>query len=222
MPPDRRPQQPGPLRRYGQSGTTRAVAASVLGLVMGVLVATQMSADYALLIGWMTAAATFMTWTWITIGPMDATTTAHHAVREDPGRALVDVAVVVAALASLGAVGLLLTGGATGTEKDVTAVMSLISVALAWGTVHTIYTTRYSRLYYGGPDGGIEFNQDDPPTYVDFAYLAFTIGMTFQVSDTDLKTRPIRSTALHHALLSYLFGTVIIAATINVVAGLGK
>jgi uncharacterized membrane protein len=50
--------------------------------------------------------------------------------------------------------------------------------------------------------------------------LAFTIGMTFQVSDTDLTTKEVRRTALHHAMLSYLFGTVIVATTINLVAGL--
>jgi uncharacterized membrane protein len=66
----------------------------------------------------------------------------------------------------------------------------------------------------------VDFNQDDPPRYADFAYLAFTIGMTFQVSDTDLKTTEIRATALRHALLSYLFGSVILAATINLIAGL--
>jgi uncharacterized membrane protein len=67
---------------------------------------------------------------------------------------------------------------------------------------------------------GIDFNQHDDPDYHDFAYLAFTIGMTYQVSDTDLTTRAVRRTALRHALLSYVFGTAIIAVTINVVAGL--
>jgi len=68
----------------------------------------------------------------------------------------------------------------------------------------------------------VDFNEDEPPCYTDFAYLAFTLGMTFQVSDTDLKTKVIRRTALQHALLSYLFGTVIIASMINLVAGLGR
>jgi uncharacterized membrane protein len=68
----------------------------------------------------------------------------------------------------------------------------------------------------------VNFNQDEPPDYVDFAYLAFTIGMTFQVSDTDLQESAIRHTALRHALLSYLFGAVIVAGTINLVAGLVK
>jgi uncharacterized membrane protein len=76
-------------------------------------------------------------------------------------------------------------------------------------------------MYFTGHDGGIDFNQTTPPRYLDFAYLAFTIGMTFQVSDTDLKTPAIRATALRHALLSYLFGAVVLASTINLIAGLG-
>jgi uncharacterized membrane protein len=85
--------------------------------------------------------------------------------------------------------------------------------------VHTTFTTRYARLYYTGPDGGTSFNETDPPRYADFAYLAFTIGMTFQVSDTDLKTKEIRRTAVQHAPLPYLPGAVVIASTINMVAG---
>jgi len=85
-----------------------------------------------------------------------------------------------------------------------------------------LFTLRYALLYYRGRDGGVDFNQDDPPRYTDFAYLAFTVGMTFQVSDTDLKTHTIRATALRHALLSYLFGSVILATTINLVAGISS
>jgi uncharacterized membrane protein len=81
---------------------------------------------------------------------------------------------------------------------------------------------RYARLYYADPVGGVDFNEDVRPDFSDFAYLAFTIGMTYQVSDTDLTNRRIRRTALRHALLSFLFGTVIVAMTINIVAGLLK
>ena len=68
----------------------------------------------------------------------------------------------------------------------------------------------------------MDFNEKDRARYSDFAYLAFTIGMTYQVSDTNLSTRQIRATALRHALLSYLFGAIIIAAAINLVAGLAR
>jgi uncharacterized membrane protein len=97
--------------------------------------------------------------------------------------------------------------------------LALASVALAWITVHTVYLLRYARMYYSPPDGGIDFH-GETPDYLDFAYLALTIGMTFQVSDTDLVGKRIRRGALHHALLSYLFGTVILAITVNSVAAL--
>jgi uncharacterized membrane protein len=83
-----------------------------------------------------------------------------------------------------------------------------------------LFALRYARLYYTGTPGGIGFNQDIPPRYLDFAYLAFTIGMTFQVSDTDLQRPEIRATALRQALLAYLFGAVVLASTINLVSQL--
>jgi uncharacterized membrane protein len=99
--------------------------------------------------------------------------------------------------------------------------MKIVGVVLSWFTIHTLFTVRYARLYYTGDGGGVNFHQDAQPDYLDFAYLAFTIGMTFQVSDTDLQSLRMRHTALRHALLSYLFGAVILATTINLVAGLG-
>jgi uncharacterized membrane protein len=203
------------------TATVRVVTSVLVGVVVGVLAAAGGTGGYAPLLGWTAAAATFVGWTLGTIWPMDAATTARHAVRDDASRAAADVVVLGAAVASLAAVALLLTSGSSG-SKDVAAGLTLASVALAWAAVHTVFTTRYARLYYSGKPGGIDFNEDTPARYSDFAYLAFTIGMTFQVSDTDLSTTTIRATALRHALLSYLFGVVIVAATINLVAGLGK
>jgi uncharacterized membrane protein len=68
--------------------------------------------------------------------------------------------------------------------------------------------------------GGIDFNEDEPPNYIDFGYYSFVIGMTFQVADTNVTSRAIRRATLHHALLSYLFGSVLLGLVINVVATL--
>lgn len=99
------------------------------------------------------------------------------------------------------------------------AALGIASVIGAWLVVHTVYTSRYAPLYYSDDPDGIDFNQAEPPAFADFAYLAFTMGKTYQVSDTDLQTRPIRVTALRHALLSYLLGAVVSATAINLVAG---
>lgn len=99
--------------------------------------------------------------------------------------------------------------------------LSVTTVVLSWSAVQTVFTLRYARLYYS-TGGGVDFNEQDAPDYRDFAYLALTIGMTYQVSDTDLTSKTIRRTATRQALVSYLFGTFVLAMTINVVAGLVK
>jgi len=126
------------------------------------------------------------------------------------------------AAAVLLSVGLILVkaANAAGGTKAAFIALGVLSVILAWGAVRTTFTLRYARLYYSSPEGGVDFNEKEPPDYVDFVYLAFTIGMTFQVSDTDLTMKTVRRTALRHALISYLFGAVIIGLVINVVASL--
>jgi uncharacterized membrane protein len=180
--------------------------------------------ELAPLTGWDVAAVTYLTWMWRTIWPLDAKASARQALREDPGRAAADAVLLAASVASLLAVALFVAraGNNTGVAKGLQVAASVVSVVLSWSVVHTIFTLRYARLYYARGDGGVDFHQDDPPRFSDFAYLAFTIGMTFQVSDTVLTATDVRATALRHALLSYLFGAVILAMMINLVAGLTR
>ena len=98
-------------------------------------------------------------------------------------------------------------------------VIAVVTVALSWAVVHTVFALRYAHEYYTDPIGGIDFKtRVERPDYLDFAYVAFTVGMTFQVSDTDVQARRIRRTVVRHALLSYLFGAVILAVVVNVIA----
>ena len=210
--------------RRGVSAVIRLLVAVASGVVVGAAVCVLRTWPDGVLLGWITTGTVFVSWMWIIIWPMNAETTAAFARREDPGRAATETTVLVAAVASLGAVAAFLTSGSSGQESaDLQAALTVLSVALAWVTVHTVFTTRYARLYYADAHReAVDFNEDAAPQYSDFAYLAFTIGMTFQVSDTDLKTKMIRRTALRHALLSFMFGAIIIATTINLVAGLAK
>jgi uncharacterized membrane protein len=107
---------------------------------------------------------------------------------------------------------------ASGGEKAGLIVLAVASVLFSWASIHTVYTLRYARLFYGNDAEGVDFNEDDPPAYLDFAYVALTVGMTFQVSDTNLQTKAMRRTALRHALISWLFGAVLIGLTINALA----
>jgi uncharacterized membrane protein len=202
----------------------RLAVAAIVGVIAAVLTGLFWQWAYAAAMGWDATAIVFSAWIWLVIWPMDAADTAAKARSVDPNRATNDILTLSAAVASIAAVGIVLVGAHStrGLTADMLAAFGLISIAISWVTVHTIFTLRYALLYYDDAEGGVSFNQDEPPGYRDFAYLALTIGMTFQVSDTDLQTTAIRATALRHALLSYLFGTVILAATINLIAGIGS
>jgi uncharacterized membrane protein len=209
-------------RGPGASASTRASMAAAGGIGAGVLVGLPASWQIGTLVGWDVAAGVYLAWTWATVWHRDPAATARLALREDPGRAVADALLLVASMASLLAIGLAITAGrATGPgTRDLHAALAVASVALSWTVVQTVFTLHYARLYYSHPRGGIDFNQDAPPRYTDFAYLAFTVGMTFQVSDTSLRTSPFRAATLRQALLSYLLGAVILATAINLVAGL--
>jgi uncharacterized membrane protein len=202
--------------RIGVAAPLGVVAAAGVGLTVGW--------PYAPATGWITAAAVYLIWTWLIVGHLDAVETARHANRyrdDDSTPWIVDLAMLLASVASLGGVGYLLVAGVTGGDVAA-AVVGGLSVVSAWLVVHTVYMLRYARLYYTGEEGGIDFHGDKGyrPDYGDFAYLAFTLGMTYQVSDTDLTERRIRMAALRHALLSFLLGAIILAITINLVASL--
>jgi uncharacterized membrane protein len=207
----------------GRSGRRVAVAAAV-GVPVGGIAALLTAWQAALLVGWIAAVATFLVRIWLHLWPQDAASTSSHATAEDGSRVAADLVVLVTSLVSLVAVALLLveTSSTHGATKAVYTALGVFSVVVSWALVQTVFTLRYAHLYYGGNDGGIDFHDDEPPSYHDFAYLAFTVGMTYQVSDTEVNDGPIRATILRHALLSFLFGTSIIALTINIVAGLRK
>ena len=80
--------------------------------------------------------------------------------------------------------------------------IGVVTIACSWVLVHTVFVLRYAHVYYTPPMGGIDFKTQRraSPTTVDFAYTAFTIGMTFQVSDTDITQRAMRRQVLRHAL----------------------
>jgi len=176
------------------------------------------------LIGWNTAALLYVTWIWSDIYRMDAENTKSHALSEDPGKAGANILLLLASLGSLVAIAVLIiqVGDASGITKVLEIILGLISVVVSWLIVQTVHTLRYAEQYYGEVEGGIDFNQSSPPRYSDFVYMAFTIGMTFQVSDTSIQNSNIRHTAIKHALLSYLFGTIIIATTIGAIVGLAS
>jgi uncharacterized membrane protein len=205
--------------------------AAVLGVVAAVITGMRISWLFAPLAFWDVTALVAMGVLWFSLRTLDTEETKKHATREDPGQGTVIVLMLLASVASLAAVLFVIidASSAHGIAQAGEVAFGIVSVLISWLSVHTVFTLRYAAQYFAkgskgskASEGAIDFNSDEPPIYQDFAYVAFTIGMTYQVSDTALKTSQLRRTARQHALLSYLFGTAIIATVINAVAGLGK
>lgn len=192
------------------------------GVAVAILTGIFSSWWHAPAAGWGATALVYDVWVWVRIAPMDADQTRIHARQEDPRRSTRDFLILTANVAAIIAVVIVIVSGnnANGPAKAALAFLALTVVAASWLMLHTVFTLRYTELYYASPEGGIDFNQDEPPQYSDIAYMAFSLGMTYQVSDTAIRTRAIRTEALKHSILSYVFATLILAATINLVLGL--
>ncbi|MFF2086180.1 DUF1345 domain-containing protein [Nocardia sp. NPDC058176] len=200
------------------SAVIRLVGSIALGVLAGVLVGLRSDPAMGSLAGIATAAVVFVVIGWLVLWPMDAERTRRNARREDFQPFIEELSVVAATLSGLVGIVVILVVGRSG-EGQVAAATALGGVFAAWAAVHLMYAARYAYLYYETPRGGIDFNSEDPPAYRDFFYFSYNLGMTYQVSDTDVSDRRVRAIVLRHCLLSYAFGTVILATTINLVAG---
>ncbi|MEA3217382.1 MAG: hypothetical protein QOJ19_3538 [Acidimicrobiia bacterium] len=227
---------------------TRVLLSLVAGMCVAGPTAIVAPWEVTTLILWSATAIVFLAWVWAIIWPADAIRTRAIATREDDSRAAADLVLILASMASLVGVGFVLVKASEWHGRAEAALIGLavFCVVLAWTAVQTVYTLRYAHLFWTArersarteavrrgspaasadpersPAKAIDFNGDDDPSYADFAYLAFTVGMTYQVSDTAIRAAAIRRTLMKHALMSYLFGTVIVAMTINLVVGLAK
>jgi uncharacterized membrane protein len=203
----------------------RAVAVAAIGLTVAVVLLPFMTWGLAVVVGWDAAALTFLTTIWPVIIRADGPHAEKLATREDETRRSARLLLLGASVASLVGVGFALTlaGRESGSGRLLLIGVAVLTVVLSWNLVNTVYTLRYADLHFRSRATGIGFGDSDGqerPSYRDFAYVAFTIGMCYQVSDTTVRDPRIRRTVLAHALLSYLFGVVIVGGSVNLIAGL--
>jgi uncharacterized membrane protein len=202
----------------------RLAVGTIVGVAAGVLVPATVGPTLRLIAGWDAAALTMAGLAWWFIARVPATTTRAWAASEDPGRRFVGATATITSFFSLLATGFALRGARTcaADNRPFFLALGLVGVAAAWALTHTTYTLRYAHLYYRDGverEGGLDFPGNDHPAYIDFAYYAFTIGMCFQVSDVTIKSPALRRATLFHALLSFVYNTVILAIALNFAIG---
>jgi len=179
-----------------------------------------------LMFAWVVFCLVQMGISWYSFLTASVSQTKQHAAIEDGGRPIMFLIVLLSAFGGLLAVFILLakTRDAANTSSWVDVTLSMLGMFGSWFLLHTIYTSRYAHLYYDVQGGeikkGLQFPNDEEPSFIDFAYHSIVIGMTFQVSDINITSREMRKLTLAHSIISFIFNTCIVALTISAVAGL--
>jgi uncharacterized membrane protein len=182
-----------------------------------------------IMIGWDTFSLLMIISSWITFFITQSRRIREQAKVQDPKRSVIFIIILISTLASFLAVLILLVTKKEGNSGASWRLpIAVAGMLFSWALIHTIFALRYAHIYYGDHEtkpgtqaGGLEFPSEEEPGYLDFAYFSFVLGMTYQVSDVQITSKRFRHLALLHGLISFGFGTTMIALTINIIAGLG-
>ena len=208
------------------TGPQRLLYAGVVGAIVALL---PWSGDAMVrgLGGWCAGVTVFQVLTWWLADTFDAKQTRERAESLDQPNIVILVSMVVVVAVSVIAIAMLLqqVKQLSGLDRLGHIVLGVVALAGSWLMMHSIYAFHYAHRYYidrrdGSPDGGLDFpGEHDNPDYFDFLYYAYVVGMTSQVSDVQATSRDMRRLTLIHSLLSFAFNMLVLALSINVVAG---
>ena len=218
------------FKRFLHNRRLRLYISLISGLLI-FLLTKNLTSLVAFMYSWLTFALINLIFSWIIIFSFHPHEVRSFAEKEDTSGSFIFLFVLTAAFISLVAIILLLQSVPDASKKGLSfhILLSISSVFCSWLLVHTLFTLRYAHLYYNwtGIRGekkesqpALAFPDEAEPDYLDFAYFSFVIGMTFQVSDVEINARAIRRLALLHGFLAFIYNTVIVAFSINIVSGL--
>lgn len=189
-------------------------------LLAGALLAGGLDASTTLLLAFDIAAVAFLAMTAHMFSTFSVAKVRLRAKLQDAGRWSVLASSVV--LSGVVLVALVVELHAGQGQSLLSIVVAAASILLSWLFTNTMFALHYAHTFYGDhgeKSGGLEFPGTRQPDYWDFAYFAIVIGMTFQVSDVQISGRYLRRMALLHSVVAFFFNVVIIALTVNIVAG---
>ena len=201
-----------------------AIALVVAGAALLALKAW-FSGQFSVLASWDVGALCYLGLEWLLIARSDQKLTRLRTQRYDPSGYVIFLVVVTAASASLVAIGFIVgeIRGLSYWPRAGGITLSVAALLLSWLLIHTLFAFHYARLYYSQPPEqkthhrGLRFPDDDEPDYLDFAYYSFVVGMTSQVSDVAVLSRPMRRLTMIHGVLSFIYNIAILAMSINII-----
>jgi uncharacterized membrane protein len=194
--------------------------AIVAGVIIYFLLPHTLDRTLRALAAWDLAVLVLVAEGWAIIISTDAGEMRRRATVEDPGKAAIFAISFGASAISL-ALAVLVIGTSNLVDRNETWLRTALGIGAilgAWLLLHTAYTLHYARLYYASPAAPGGFNFTESPDAFDFAYLAFGIGMTFQVAEIVPTSRTMRRAVLGHELISFAYNTAILALVVNIIA----
>lgn len=199
----------------------RLFIAALVGAVIIALVPHDWWLPTRLIAGWDTGVALYLVAACQLSHSGDVKSMRQRAHMEDEGRLGMLVLTVAAALASLGAIVALLGHVYPGPRDNLQLGLATATILLSWAFIHTIFALHYAHEYYSETPGharALAFPGDDAPDYWDFFYFSFVIGMTSQVSDVSIMSKPMRRTVIAHGIVAFLFNAALLALMVNIAA----
>ncbi|PDH95376.1 hypothetical protein AO467_04565 [Oenococcus oeni] len=204
-----------------QRKRSRFILSFVLGLFICIFAKFWFNWEISLLIAWDSGALILIALIYLAFQPDDGQHTKQITLKEGVRYPILDILIIVACLASL-VIGIIIFTYSKGNPIEI--IFCIVSIFCSWNLIHILYTVHYSEMYYkkniGKKEGGVDFNNKELPNFWDFIYLPYTIGMTYQVSDTNFSTTEFRKVALGQTLISFLFSTVLISTMVNSLASI--
>jgi uncharacterized membrane protein len=206
----------------------RLTIAFALGLAAGIaaaFIAPNITLTSKCLIGWNVGGWIYMVLIMLRTFRSNAEDVRRIAEAEDENAGVVLVMVCVAAIASLAAIVLELSGikDMSPSDKALHYAFTGLTIVGSWLLTGVIFSLHYARLFYtwDGEDSALRFaDNEQNPDYWDFLYFSFTISVAVQTSDVGVATRSLRKVVLAQSLIGFLFNTSILGFSINIAAGL--
>jgi uncharacterized membrane protein len=210
----------------------RLTIATAVGVAVGLalLAIPQMGLSTRLILAWDALSIAFMALMFRAVVSHGPNEIRAQAAIDDEGRGAILGLVLVAAAASVWAVGveLSIAKDAHGVlMKGAHILLAFVTVVASWLMVQMIFALHYAHEWYGvdEDDGaadaeGIEFPGHEAPDYWDFLYFSVVIGVACATADANITSKGLRRLATVHCLVAFAFNTIIVALTINLTAGL--
>jgi len=219
------------LRTFMGNRTYRLIISLIIAFLVFLISKSKENTILTFMYTWIAFAVVYLIFSWQIILSCHPKEMKLIAKKADWGASFIFLFVLLSAFIGLFAIFFLLKSIPDESKRGLSLhiLLSIVSVFCSWTLIHTLFTLKYAHNYYETNDSekgddisgeGLDFPNEKEPDYLDFAYFSFVIGMTFQVSDVQITSRHIRRVSLVHAFISFIYNTVIVALSINIVSGL--